>query len=103
MAPWMQWAGACPVDLDENAVADSSRCPMKIAARILLPTLLLGTSVALAEENPFPPAAEPPAAKHIDVSFRGSLRDALKRIAEDGGLNLVATGDMDTPVEVRLQ
>jgi hypothetical protein len=76
---------------------------MKIAARILLPTLLLGTSVAFAEENPLPPAAEAPALKHIDVSFRGSLRDALKRIAEDGGLNLVATGDLDTPVEVRLQ
>jgi hypothetical protein len=76
---------------------------MKIAARILLPTLLLGTSVALAQENPLPPPAEAPAVKHIDVSFRGSLRDALKRIAEDGGLNLVATGDMDTPVEVRLQ
>ncbi|HVG62923.1 MAG TPA: hypothetical protein VNA24_30445 [Hyalangium sp.] len=76
---------------------------MKIAVRILLPTLLLGTSVAFAQENPVPPAAEAPAEKHIDVSFRGSLRDALKRIAEDGGLNLVATGDMDTPVEVRLQ
>jgi hypothetical protein len=76
---------------------------MKIAARILLPTLLLGASVALAQENAPSPAAEAPAVKHIDVSFRGSLRDALKRIAEDGGLNLVATGDLDTPVEVHLQ
>jgi hypothetical protein len=76
---------------------------MKIAARILLPTLLLGASVALAQENPLPASAEAPAVKHIDVNFRGTLRDALKRIAEDGGLNLVATGDLDTPVEVRLQ
>jgi hypothetical protein len=76
---------------------------MKIAARILLPTLLLGASVALAQENAPSPTAEAPAVKHIDVSFRGSLRDALKRIAEEGGLNLVATGDLDTPVEVHLQ
>ena len=76
---------------------------MKIAARLLLPTLLLGASVALAQENPTPPSAEAPAVKPIDVSFRGTLRDALKRIAEDGGLNLVATGELDTPVEVHLQ
>jgi hypothetical protein len=76
---------------------------MKIAARILLPTLLLGASVALAQENAPSPTAEAPAVKHIDVSFRGSLRDALKRIAEGGGLNLVATGDLDTPVEVHLK
>lgn len=76
---------------------------MKIAARILLPTLLLGANIALAAETPAPAPAEAPAAKTIDVSFRGTLRDALKRIAEDGGLNVVATGDLDTSVEVHLK
>jgi hypothetical protein len=80
---------------------------MKIAPRLLLPTLLLGAPVALAQEPPAPPPAEAPAAspavKHLDVSFRGSLKDALKRISEAGGLNLVATGDLDTSVEVHLQ
>ncbi|WP_224244655.1 bactofilin family protein [Hyalangium gracile] len=80
---------------------------MKIASRLLLPTLLLGAPVALAQQDPLPPAAEASAAsadvKHIDVSFRGSLRDALKRIAEEGGLNLIVTGELATPVEVHLR
>jgi hypothetical protein len=80
---------------------------MKIASRLLLPTLLLGAPVALAQETPSPAPAEAsapqPAVKTIDVSFRGSLRDAIKRIAEEGGLNVVATGDLDTSVEVHLQ
>jgi hypothetical protein len=78
---------------------------MKIASRILLPILLLGASVALAQETPAPapsPAAAP-SVKTIDVSFRGTLRDALKRIAEDGGINVVATGELDTSVEVHLK
>lgn len=79
---------------------------MKIAARILLPTLLLGAPLALAETpNPTPaeaPAA-PAAAKSIDVNFRGTLQDALKRIAEDAGINVVATGALDTAVEVHLK
>lgn len=80
---------------------------MKIAPRLLLPTLLLGAPVVLAQETPAPSSAEAPAAspaaKTIDVSFRGTLKDALKRISEEGGLNLVATGELDTAVEVRLQ
>ncbi|WP_224363293.1 hypothetical protein [Hyalangium versicolor] len=76
---------------------------MKIAARLLLPTLLLGTPLALAAETPKPAAAEAPAAKTIDVNFRGSLQDALKHIAEDGGLNVVATGALETTVEVHLK
>ncbi|MBN9685150.1 MULTISPECIES: polymer-forming cytoskeletal protein [unclassified Corallococcus] len=75
---------------------------MKILPRLLLPTLLLGAPVALAEGAPAPAAASAPA-RTIDVSFRGSLRDALKTIAEKGGLNLVVTGDLDTPAEVRLR
>jgi cytoskeletal protein CcmA (bactofilin family) len=81
---------------------------MKIVSRLLLPTLLLSAPAAVAEEAPLPapspgaPAATP-AAKAISVSFRGTLRDALKRISEDGGLNVVATGELDTSVEVHLQ
>ncbi|WP_224240814.1 bactofilin family protein [Hyalangium gracile] len=75
---------------------------MKIATRILLPTLLLGAPLALAEA-PSPAAAEAPAAKTIDVNFRGTLQDALKRIAEEGGLNVVATGALETTVEVHLK
>ncbi|MBN1203375.1 MAG: hypothetical protein JXB05_00435 [Myxococcaceae bacterium] len=79
---------------------------MKIAAHILLPSLLLGANVALAAETPAPAPDNTPAAsatKTLDVSFRGTLRDALKRIAEDGGLNVVATGELDTSVEVHLK
>ncbi|GMU05806.1 polymer-forming cytoskeletal protein [Corallococcus caeni] len=77
---------------------------MKILPRLLLPTLLLGAPMALAEGAPAPsaPAAAAPV-RTIDVSFRGSLRDALKTIAEKGGLNLVVTGDLDVPSEVRLR
>lgn len=79
---------------------------MKITARLLLPTLLLGATVALAAETPTPAPTKDPAAedvKTITVAFRGSLRDALKRIAEDGGINVVATGELDTAVEVHLK
>ncbi len=120
----VQSGNACAVDMLANALAlltsaarpeawgtedweDFPRCPMKIASHLLLPTLLLGAPVALAQQNPRPASAEAPAAtpaaKSIDVSFRGPLRDALKRIAKDGGLNVVATGDLDTSVEVHLQ
>jgi cytoskeletal protein CcmA (bactofilin family) len=78
---------------------------MKLAYRLLLPTLLLGASAALAQETPLPSseasAATP--AKVLDVSFRGTLRDALQRIAEEGRLNVMATGELDTPVELHLQ
>src|SRR4051794_21023919 len=79
---------------------------MKITSRILLPTLLLGAPLALAAETPLPAPAEAqasPAEKTLDVSFRGTLQDALKRIAEDSGLNVVATGALDTSVEVHLK
>ncbi|KFE70509.1 polymer-forming cytoskeletal protein [Hyalangium minutum] len=79
---------------------------MKITARLLLPTLLLGATVALAAETPTPAPTQDPAAedvKTITVAFRGPLRDAIKRIAEDGGINVVATGELDTAVEVHLK
>ncbi|EAU62099.1 conserved hypothetical protein, partial [Stigmatella aurantiaca DW4/3-1] len=76
---------------------------MKIASHLLLPSLLLGAPVALAAQTPTPPSAQAAASKPIDVSFRGTLRDALKQIAEEGGLNVVATGELDTAVEVHLR
>jgi cytoskeletal protein CcmA (bactofilin family) len=80
---------------------------MKIASRLLLPSLLLGAPMMAAAQAPTSaPSSEAKAApteKRIDVNFRGTLRDALKRIAEDGGLNVVATGDLDTSVEVHLK
>ncbi|RKH36741.1 hypothetical protein D7V93_42760, partial [Corallococcus llansteffanensis] len=79
---------------------------MKTLSRLLLPTLLLGAPLAFAEGAPAtPPQATQATAptRTIDVSFRGSLRDALKAIADKGGLNLVVTGDLDTPAEVRLR
>jgi hypothetical protein len=75
---------------------------MKIASQLLLPSLLLGAPLALAAPDTAP-AAQAPAAKPIDVKFRGTLRDALKQIAEQGGLNVVATGNLDTAVEVHLR
>jgi hypothetical protein len=79
---------------------------MKISSRILVPALLLGAPLALGAEtaNTAPRAqAAAPAAGTVDISFRGSLRDALKTIADKGGLNLVVTGDLDTPAEVHLR
>lgn len=76
---------------------------MKLVSRLLLSSLLLGAPVALAEEPSQFPAPAATSTGAIDVSFRGSLRDALKQIAEEGGLNVVATGEMDTAVEVHLQ
>jgi cytoskeletal protein CcmA (bactofilin family) len=77
---------------------------MKISSRILFPALLLGAPLALGAEAATAPAAvTAPAERTIDVSFRGSLRDALKSIADKGGLNLVVTGELDTPAEVHLR
>ena len=78
---------------------------MKISSRILVPALLLGAPLALGAETPNAPQAQvaAPAARTVDISFRGSLRDALKTIAEKGGLNLVVTGDLDSPAEVHLR
>ncbi|WP_338873947.1 hypothetical protein [Myxococcus stipitatus] len=76
---------------------------MKISPRFLLPALLMGAPLSLAEPAQAPRAQTAPASKSIDVSFRGSLRDALKTIADKGGLNLVVTGQLDVPAEVHLR
>src|SRR5215472_13212556 len=41
-------------------------------------------------------------AKKISIEYRGPLKDALKKIASQGGINLVASGDLSEEVEVLL-
>ncbi len=48
-----------------------------------------------------PASAEEP--KAISVEFRGTLRDGLREIASEGGVNLIATGDLSEPAEVYLK
>ena len=43
------------------------------------------------------------AAPTISVEFHGTLRDALREVAHKGGLNLVATGELDSNAEVVLK
>ncbi|XXF74937.1 hypothetical protein P2318_17850 [Myxococcaceae bacterium GXIMD 01537] len=77
---------------------------MKISSRLLLPALLLGSPVTFAQApEPQAPAAATAPSKTISVTFRGSLRDAIKKIAEQGGLNVIVTGELNTPAEVHLQ
>ena len=79
---------------------------MNFRARVLSAALVLSSTGALAQGAPPAPPGAPAAAAaspKIEVSFRGSLRDALKKIAETGGLNLVVTGDLDRPAEVHLK
>jgi cytoskeletal protein CcmA (bactofilin family) len=66
----------------------------------LLPALLL--SAALLAAAPTAAAPDSPAAGTVTLSFRGSLRDALQAIAKQSGISVVATGPLDTPVEVHL-
>ena len=67
---------------------------MKLLPRLLLPALLLCSPLAL---------AEPSSEDTIEVQFKGTLRDAIETIAEEGGLNVVVTGDLDVPAQVRLR
>ncbi|WNG37282.1 hypothetical protein F0U61_29120 [Archangium violaceum] len=76
---------------------------MKISKRLLLPTLLLASPLALAQTPAPTPNAEARAQDTVDIQFRGSLRDAIQEIAEEGGINVVVTGDLDSPAEVRLK
>lgn len=43
------------------------------------------------------------AAPTISIEFHGTLREALREVARKGGLNLVATGDLDSNAEVVLK
>ncbi|HEX8437938.1 hypothetical protein [Archangium sp.] len=76
---------------------------MKISKRLLLPALLLASPLALAQTPAPAAAAEARPQDTISIQFRGSLRDAIQKIAEEGGLNVVVTGALDSPAEVRLK
>jgi cytoskeletal protein CcmA (bactofilin family) len=76
---------------------------MKISKRLLLPAVLLASPLVLAQAQAPAAAAEAPAQGTVSIQFRGSLRDAIQKIAEEGGLNVVVTGDLDSPAEVRLK
>lgn len=63
-----------------------------IVTSFAVPSLVSAASAEAASEQ-----------KRISIEFRGNLRDALKKIASKGGLNLVVTGDLDQPSEVYLK
>src|SRR5437764_11859551 len=78
---------------------------MSAFVRILVACSCLGAVPALAgpaPASPAPPAA-PKAAKRITIKFNGTLREALKEIADKGGINLVITGELKDPAEVFLK
>ncbi|MBX5484952.1 MAG: hypothetical protein IRZ16_24305, partial [Myxococcaceae bacterium] len=55
-----------------------------------------------------PPPSAPPSTdaspnRRINIEFRGKLRDALKAIAQQGGLNLMVTGPLEEDAEVYLK
>jgi cytoskeletal protein CcmA (bactofilin family) len=76
---------------------------MKTSQRLCLSAVLLAAPLSLAQPPAPPPAAEASAAPTVQVQFRGTLRDAIQKIAEEGGLNVVVTGALDTPADVHLK
>ncbi len=74
-------------------------------ARLLCLPLLL-PSIALAEPEaakaPAQAQAAAPQARTVSLEFKGTLREALKKIAAQGGISLIITGELDQPAEVVL-
>lgn len=78
---------------------------MSAYARILVVCTCLGAASAFAGPAPAPAPKPPPSApkaKKISMKFKGTLREALKEIADKGGINLVITGELKDPAEVFL-
>lgn len=81
---------------------------MTAPARLLLiasvAAVSFGASGAAHAQAQTQPQAAPQSAsaKKISVEFRGNLRDALRKIASEGGINLVVTGDLSRDSEVYL-
>ncbi|OJT22071.1 hypothetical protein BO221_25380 [Archangium sp. Cb G35] len=65
---------------------------------LLLSAALLASPLALAQTQDTDTQAE----DLISVHARGSLKDVLQELSEEGGLNLVLIGPMDAPAEVYL-
>ncbi len=59
--------------------------------------------VALASMGLQAPVAVASSSKRISIQYRGRLNDALKKIAAEGGINLVASGDLNQDAEVYLK
>ncbi len=62
--------------------------------------LLAVASTGAALRAPAEAATSP---KRISIEYRGPLKDALKKIAAEGGINLVASGDLNQEAEVYLK
>ncbi|MDQ3262692.1 MAG: polymer-forming cytoskeletal protein [Myxococcota bacterium] len=82
---------------------------MRSLQTLLLSTALAATAALAQPAPPRPPPAPPaPAAapvqagKRITLKYDGTLGEALKKIAEKGGINLILTGKLDEPAEVFL-
>jgi cytoskeletal protein CcmA (bactofilin family) len=65
---------------------------------LLLSAALLASPLALAQTQ----EAQTQAEDLISVHARGTLKDVLQELSEEGGLNLVLIGPMDAPAEVYL-
>ncbi|OJH40241.1 hypothetical protein [Cystobacter ferrugineus] len=70
---------------------------MKLSPPLLLSAALLAAPLSLAQDSADAPSPT------LQLQFRGTLRDAIQKIAEEGGLNVVITGDLDTPADIRLK
>jgi cytoskeletal protein CcmA (bactofilin family) len=66
---------------------------------LLLSAALLASPLALAQTQNAQPQAEDTT---ISIQARGTLKDVLQELSEEGGLNLVLIGPMDAPAEVYL-
>lgn len=86
----------CTAVLSSFAFAEPETAPPAAAA----PKAVKG--VAAKKDAPAPAEAPAPAAKTINLEFNGPLREALKKIAAAGGINLVITGELNDPAEVML-
>ncbi|ATB39933.1 hypothetical protein CYFUS_005381 [Cystobacter fuscus] len=70
---------------------------MKLSPPLLLSAALLAAPLSLAQATADAPSPT------LQLQFRGTLRDAIQKIAEEGGLNVVITGELDTPADIRLK
>ncbi|ATB34030.1 bactofilin family protein [Melittangium boletus] len=78
---------------------------MKTSQRLWLSAAFLAAPLSLAQppaDSPATPAESRPQ-DTFQLQFRGTLRDAIQKIAEEGGLNVVVTGALDTPADVHLK
>src|SRR5689334_16897078 len=88
----------CTAVLSSFALAEPETAPPPAAA----PKAIKGVAAKKDAPAPAEAPAPAPAAKTINLEFNGPLREALKKIAAAGGINLIITGEMNEPAEVML-